>query len=568
MYIDKKALYESFLSRGFDDACARLMAGLDPSTVMEAKDPYEEAQKRIEQKKKEIEGEYNRRTHDFKKNVNELKGEINKEYEELYKIVENYRSDEDADKTQNEKENVAKTESVNLSEAIIENGMNQKQEKSTTQKQNGDNEQAEEIKYELTNKAIKFEGRTLYQIRALRDINNHSGGLVKRGQFGGWIESENNLEQSGDCWVFPKAKVYDNAKVSEEACVSGAAAVYGDAEVSVFSEVRDYAKIYGNAFVGESARIGENARVYDQAQVRGKAQVFGNAWIFDQAHIDGDKVMVYGKARVHDNARVLGTAQVGGTADLGEGVELRSEKVKTTEEVNNLMKSSRNKNNIQNYTDDGETKSVESNNHVESDDNLEPNNENENESKNDAQNTETKNNESGEYDGERDNRNGSEGNAPNNAEHNTDNQSESDNQNETDKSTTSETEEGYTAGSPKSLDGSTEQKDKEQPEESFPPADYRIGNGKTVGELVKDIKANTYKLLQNAVEIANVEAWSLWRIREVALLQDRATEEALEAEMENYSEVSERVIYQVMFGSDGRGTRLDVFRIKQFRDIN
>lgn len=38
--------------------------------------------------------------------------------------------------------------------------------------------------------------RTLYSIRALRDF-----GDVKAGDFGGWIESEDNLSQAGDCWV-------------------------------------------------------------------------------------------------------------------------------------------------------------------------------------------------------------------------------------------------------------------------------------------------------------------------------------------------------------------------------
>ena len=59
-------------------------------------------------------------------------------------------------------------------------------------------------KYEILmdkKNTIEFEGRTLYRIRALRDFND-----VKKGNIGGYIESESNLSQEGDCWV------YDNAK--------------------------------------------------------------------------------------------------------------------------------------------------------------------------------------------------------------------------------------------------------------------------------------------------------------------------------------------------------------------
>ena len=48
------------------------------------------------------------------------------------------------------------------------------------------------MKYELTDN--KKNGLT--QIRALRDF-----GAVKAGDLGGWIESEKNLSQGGDCWV-------------------------------------------------------------------------------------------------------------------------------------------------------------------------------------------------------------------------------------------------------------------------------------------------------------------------------------------------------------------------------
>lgn len=75
-------------------------------------------------------------------------------------------------------------------------------------------------KYELTEETFTVFGKTLYQIRAVRDF-----GSVKTGEFGGYIEKEENLSHFGDAWVYGNAKVYGDARVS------GNAWVYGNAEV-------------------------------------------------------------------------------------------------------------------------------------------------------------------------------------------------------------------------------------------------------------------------------------------------------------------------------------------------
>ena len=67
---------------------------------------------------------------------------------------------------------------------------------------------------------------------------------VAVGDTGGWVESENNLSQSGDAWVSGDAKVYGYAEVSGNAWVYGDAEVYGNAKVSKSS---DYA-VYKNSW--------------------------------------------------------------------------------------------------------------------------------------------------------------------------------------------------------------------------------------------------------------------------------------------------------------------------------
>ena len=87
-------------------------------------------------------------------------------------------------------------------------------------------------KYEFTGEVKLWLGRTLRQIRTVAAFGN-----VKAGEIGGWIEKEENLDQSGDAWVCGNARVYGNAQV------------YGDAQV------------YGNAWVCGNAQVYGDARV-------------------------------------------------------------------------------------------------------------------------------------------------------------------------------------------------------------------------------------------------------------------------------------------------------------------
>lgn len=117
-------------------------------------------------------------------------------------------------------------------------------------------------KYELTEETVTVYGKTLYRIRAVRDF-----GSVKTGEFGGYIEKEENLSHFGNAWVSGNAWVFDNARVYDDTWVYGNARVY------------DNAWVFGNAwFFG-------NARVYDDAWVCGDAKVYGDAWVSGNAEV-------------------------------------------------------------------------------------------------------------------------------------------------------------------------------------------------------------------------------------------------------------------------------------------
>ena len=81
-------------------------------------------------------------------------------------------------------------------------------------------------KYELTSETKVINGVILRRIKALKSF-----GKIKEGNLGGWIESEKNLSQDGNAWVFDNAEVYGNATVFGDAMISGYAMINEDANV-------------------------------------------------------------------------------------------------------------------------------------------------------------------------------------------------------------------------------------------------------------------------------------------------------------------------------------------------
>ena len=166
-----------------------------------------------------------------------------------------------------------------------------------------------EKKYKLTEETINVGGTALYRIEALRDF-----GDVKKGDKGGFIEKEDNLSQSGDCWIYGDAKVCDNAMVCDNAKVSGNALVYGNGVVHDNAVVYDNANVYGNARVYGKAKVYEYAAVCDNAMVCGNAKAYGNARVCDNVWVNC-KVQVCGCAEVFGEAKICGDAVITSNSD-------------------------------------------------------------------------------------------------------------------------------------------------------------------------------------------------------------------------------------------------------------
>ena len=135
-------------------------------------------------------------------------------------------------------------------------------------------------KYELTEETFTVFGKTLYRIRSVRDF-----GSVKTGEFGGYIEKEENLSHFDNAWVCGDAWVFGNARVYDDAWVFGNARVCGDAKVYGNARVYDDAWVFGNARVCGDAKVYGNARVSGDACVSGNAEVFNTRHFFVQGPI-------------------------------------------------------------------------------------------------------------------------------------------------------------------------------------------------------------------------------------------------------------------------------------------
>ena len=179
-----------------------------------------------------------------------------------------------------------------------------------------------ELKYEFTGETTTlFNGTVLHRIRALKDFSE-----ICKGDLGGWIESEKNLSQNGNAWVYDNARVYGNAEVSGNAWVSGDAGVYGNAKVYDNARVYGNAEVYGNAWVSGDAGVYGNAKVYNNAEVSGNAEVYDNAEVSDNAEIYGD-AEVSGNAEIKKITDVLTISPIGSRNDITTFYKARNNKI-------------------------------------------------------------------------------------------------------------------------------------------------------------------------------------------------------------------------------------------------
>lgn len=122
----------------------------------------------------------------------------------------------------------------------------------------------EDKKYELVPETIhKFYSIPVYRIRALKDFSD-----VKKGQYGGYVESEENLSQLGNCWIYDDSIVFNGARVIDNAIVKDSSTVKN------YSEISDDAIIEKGSFIDESSIVCDQSRVINSFVVEKSAIIY------------------------------------------------------------------------------------------------------------------------------------------------------------------------------------------------------------------------------------------------------------------------------------------------------
>jgi acetyltransferase-like isoleucine patch superfamily enzyme len=217
---------------------------------------------------------------------------------------------------------------------------------------------ASKLKYKfvgrsISNKYLRYKSEKpvrLRRIKALRDLDVWVDGAlrkIKRGELGGWLQSEKNLSQSGNCWVGDEAVVYDNAVVSGNAVVADHAIVGGPPNfpLAIHSTKHTRLSIKGNVSICDSARISgcglikgavcitgsadissitmtitDHVKISNRVQISGyDVRLGGNVFLCDECSIS-DYACLDGYIRVCDHACISGNAIIKGCWDIGEFV--------------------------------------------------------------------------------------------------------------------------------------------------------------------------------------------------------------------------------------------------------
>lgn len=157
-------------------------------------------------------------------------------------------------------------------------------------------------KYKMHKSEIKAIGlSTLFRIQALVDIPKHG---VKAGDFGGFIEKENNLSQTLDAWVGENASVYGDAFIMRDVLISGNATVF-------------QSKLWGDMVVKGHANIRESTIHGKSFTIEGKALIQDVNLEIENGLINGETTMmnVFGRNPIRDfglqgNASIIGKYDV------------------------------------------------------------------------------------------------------------------------------------------------------------------------------------------------------------------------------------------------------------------
>ena len=129
-------------------------------------------------------------------------------------------------------------------------------------------------------------GVTVYRIEAT--LGMRLVRRVRKGDLGGWIEKDSNLNRSKGCWIYDNACVFGEANLSGDATVQGNAMVWGPSCLFEKAVVKDNAWICGPSLGGLSTVSG-NVVLFGGHGVAGMCQMEGDIVVNDKRDLIFDE---------------------------------------------------------------------------------------------------------------------------------------------------------------------------------------------------------------------------------------------------------------------------------------
>ncbi len=119
----------------------------------------------------------------------------------------------------------------------------------------------ENTKFGFTGETLDVDGRTLYRIVALRDF-----GKIRKGEIGGFIENEDNLDFNSNAWIADNAQAAEYSRVSGNAMVSGNVKLSGNTKLS--GNVELSGEIQLSEYMGHNFSTTEQVKWYITDRVK------------------------------------------------------------------------------------------------------------------------------------------------------------------------------------------------------------------------------------------------------------------------------------------------------------
>jgi hypothetical protein len=132
------------------------------------------------------------------------------------------------------------------------------------------------------------------RIRALKDLPEHR---VKAGDLGGWLQYDNNLSHTGQCWVADDSVVTGDSKIEGSSLICGNSIIDGKCYIRGYvnienSRLRGGVTVTGGARIRDSVLEGFPIHVRDRAIIS-HAEMTRIAFIGGDAYVDNSRAYLY-----------------------------------------------------------------------------------------------------------------------------------------------------------------------------------------------------------------------------------------------------------------------------------